>query len=239
MFDKFKKFIVSPFRNAANINRSVMIDYLKTLRGKFLELGPGDAPLLENLKQVKVKDKFVIEFKEASSYCRNLGYECLEQDMGKEKWRLEDNSIDVVISSQCLEHIPNTDHVMEEVHRVLRPGGHFLVSVPNQAALAYILMMLFTLNPPMNMVSDRYYGLGNMFSTRRWQKSAEYGTKGHGHLRLFATRAMNDLLKIYGFRVISNHGGTWGVPFVGRFLAKIFPYYGLFTIVLAEKNKIK
>jgi len=96
-------------------------------------------------------------------------------------------------------------------------------------------MMLFTINPPMNMVSDRYYGLGNVFSTKRWKKSAKYGTEGHGHLRLFATRAMNDLLRIYGFKVISNHGGTWGISFIGKFLAKIFPFYGLYTIVLAEK----
>jgi SAM-dependent methyltransferase len=236
MFDKLKNILAAPFREAANINRSVMRDYLRPMKGKFLELGPGKAPLLESLKQVKVRDKFVIEFKEVSSYCRSLGYTCLEQDLGKERWNLESNSIDVVVSSQCLEHIPNTDHVMEESYRVLKPGGYFLVSVPNQAALVYILMMLFTINPPMNMVSDKYYGLGNVFSTHRWGRAAEYGTQGHGHLRLFATRAMNDLLGIYGFKVISNHGGTWGIPLIGKFLAKIFPYYGLFTIVLAEKK---
>jgi len=236
MFDKLKKYLASPFQNAAHINREVIKDYLGLLKGRFLELGPGNAPLLESLNHVKVRDKYVVEFKGVSSYCHKLGYTCLDQDMGKEKWKLKDNSMDVVVSSQCLEHIPNTDHVMEEVYRVLKPGGHFLVSVPNQAALAYVFMMLFTINPPMNMVSDRYYGLGNVFSTKRWEKSAEYGTEGHGHLRLFATRAMNDLLRIYGFKVISNHGGTWGIPFIGKFLAKIFPFYGLYTIVLAEKK---
>jgi SAM-dependent methyltransferase len=239
MFDKFKKYLASPFQNAAHINRGVMRDYLRPLKGKFLELGPGNTPLLKNLNHVKAKNKYVIEFKEVSSYCHKLGYTCLDQDMGKEKWNLKDNSIDVVVGSQCLEHIPDTDHVISEAHRVLKPGGLLLLTVPNQAALAYILMMLFTINPPMNMVSDKYYGLGNVLSTRRWEKSAEYETKGHGHLRLFATRAMNDLLRIYGFKVISNHGGTWGIPFAGKFLAKIFPYYGLFTIVLAKKVTVK
>jgi len=47
---------------------------------------------------------------------------------------------------------------------------------------------------------------------------------------------MNDLLKIYGFKIIRNHGGTWGIPLIGQILAKRFPYYGLFTIVLAQKK---
>jgi len=88
----------------------------------------------------------------------------------------------------------------------------------------------------MNMVSDDYYGLGNPLSCRRWQKTEESETDGHGHLRLFATRAMKDLLKVYGFLVLDNHGGTWGIPILERFLAKHFPYYGLLTIVLAEKQ---
>lgn len=97
-------------------------------------------------------------------------------------------------------------------------------------------MIMFTFNPPMNMVSNRNHYLGNVFSTRRCHKSVEYGTEGYRNLRLFSTRSMNDLLKIYGFKVIKDNGGTWGIPFVARLLAKIFPYYGLFTIVLEEKK---
>ena len=55
--------------------------------------------------------------------------------------------MDVVVSSQVLEHIPDTDHVIAEARRVLRTGGKFLVSVPNQAAIAYIVLILLTLNP--------------------------------------------------------------------------------------------
>jgi len=236
MVEKLKKVLAAPFQKAALINRQVMLNYLRPMKGKFLELGAGQAPLLEYLFHIGPQNKYVIDLPGMTAYCQQIGYNCWEQDIGKENWPLKDNSIDVIVSSQCLEHIPETDHVLEEVHRVLKPEGYFLVSVPNQAALAYIIMMLLTINPPMNMVSDKYYGLGNVFSTRRWQKSAEFNSKGHGHLRLFATRAMNDLLKIYGFKIIRNHGGTWGIPLIGQILAKIFPYYGLFTIVLAQKK---
>lgn len=141
--------------------------------------------------------------------------------------------MDVVVSSQCLEHIPNTDHFISESYRVLREGGAFIVSVPNQGALVFILMMLMTWNPTMNEVSNCYIGLGNPFSTNRFKRRMNYS--GYTHLRLFTIRAMQDLLTVYNFKVIKKHGGTWGIPVIGEFLAKIFPYYGLFTIVMAKK----
>lgn len=136
-----------------------------------------------------------------------------------------------VVASMVLEHIPDTDFVFQEIYRVLRPGGGVLINVPNQGALVYVLMLLFTLNPPMNMVSNNYYGLGNPFSKIRYKE-----TRGYGHLRLFATRAMKDLLHVYGFKADYIHGGTWGVPLLGKFLAKIFPYWGVCTIVHAQKQ---
>jgi len=230
-----KQLLAKPFRDSARVNREVMLRMLRPLTGRFLELGPGSAPLLDQLPHVALADKLVIEFPGVIDCCREKGFTCFPQDLGADRWAVPDASVDVVLSSQVLEHIPNTDHVMQEVWRVLRPGGHVLVSVPNQTALAYILMMLLTINPPMNMVSDRYYGLGNPLSSRRFQHSAEFGTAGHGHLRLFAMRAMCDLMKVYGFTVTARHGGTTGLPLLGRWFARLAPYYGLFTIVLARK----
>jgi len=41
-----------------------------------------------------------------------------------------DNSFDVVICSELLEHVPNPPEVLSEVYRVLRPGGLLLICVP-------------------------------------------------------------------------------------------------------------
>ena len=230
-----KSLLARPFRCSAAANRAVVLGFLRPLTGRILELGPGAAPLLDHLPGVAADDKWVIEFPEVMAYCRAKGYRCLEQDLSRERWNLDDGLVDVVVSSQVLEHVPDTDHVMLETRRVLKPRGHVLVSVPNQTALAYVVMMLLMINPPMNMVSDRYYGLGNPLSTRRFSRSAEFGTAGHGHLRLFAMRAMLDLLKVYGFVTVRKHGVTWGLPLLGNGLGRLFPYYGLFTVVLARK----
>ena len=43
---------------------------------------------------------------------------------------LADNSIDTVICTQALEHVDRAEEAMAEVRRVLRPGGHLVLTVP-------------------------------------------------------------------------------------------------------------
>lgn len=44
-----------------------------------------------------------------------------------------DSSVDLVYSGQSIEHVTPEDgqHVLEEVHRILRPGGHIGIDTPN------------------------------------------------------------------------------------------------------------
>lgn len=48
-----------------------------------------------------------------------------------EKLPLGDHSFDLVLSSQVFEHIEKHELAAQEVARVLRPGGHALISVPH------------------------------------------------------------------------------------------------------------
>lgn len=43
---------------------------------------------------------------------------------------LPDNSIDVLLTPHVLEHVPNTTRALEEIFRVLAPGGRMYLQVP-------------------------------------------------------------------------------------------------------------
>jgi SAM-dependent methyltransferase len=44
---------------------------------------------------------------------------------------LADGSVDVVLCTQVIEHIPEPGLVVQEIHRILRRGGRLLLSVPS------------------------------------------------------------------------------------------------------------
>ncbi|GAB1254831.1 hypothetical protein Defa_23180 [Desulfovibrio sp. TH_2024_36128] len=43
---------------------------------------------------------------------------------------LDDASIDSVLSTQTLEHVPNPEQIVTEWARILRPGGQLLLTMP-------------------------------------------------------------------------------------------------------------
>lgn len=45
---------------------------------------------------------------------------------------LPDASFDLVVSFQVIEHLPNIGGYLDEIRRVLRPGGEFLCATPNR-----------------------------------------------------------------------------------------------------------
>jgi SAM-dependent methyltransferase len=64
-------------------------------------------------------------------------------DAEKDRFPYEDGSFATVLCCELVEHLPSDPmHMMSEIHRILRPGGHLVLSTPNvvsMRALAGIL----------------------------------------------------------------------------------------------------
>jgi SAM-dependent methyltransferase len=73
-------------------------------------------------------------------------------------WRLpfEDASFDVVVSCGVLEHVPEEDASLEEIHRVLRPRGLFLIyNLPQRFGYTELIVRAFKLG----YTHERRYGV--------------------------------------------------------------------------------
>lgn len=70
-----------------------------------------------------------------------LGIETRWADV-EEPLPFEDESFDVVVAGEILEHLRDPRSVVAEIRRVLRPGGSFVGSVPNFFRLKNRLAML-------------------------------------------------------------------------------------------------
>ena len=49
----------------------------------------------------------------------------------------EDNSVDIVRSSHCFEHLENIVTLMEDIHRLLKPGGILEFTVPHVSNIGF------------------------------------------------------------------------------------------------------
>lgn len=49
----------------------------------------------------------------------------------------QNNSIDIIRSNHCLEHLSNTLKVMEEIHRILKPNGIAEITVPHVSNIGF------------------------------------------------------------------------------------------------------
>jgi SAM-dependent methyltransferase len=65
---------------------------------------------------------------EAIRFCRLRGMENVQQASGP--FPFEDGEFDLVTALDVLEHVPDDRGMLDEIRRVLAPGGHFLGTVP-------------------------------------------------------------------------------------------------------------
>ncbi|MDA8320109.1 MAG: class I SAM-dependent methyltransferase [Actinomycetota bacterium] len=104
--------------------------------------------------------------------------------------------IDVVILGEVIEHLADTDAAIEEIRRVLRPGGSLLVSTPNLAAWYNRALLAAGIQPVFSEVSLR-----SVFGRP--------GSQVAGHLRMFTRRALVEFLAAYGLVTVRVTGASY------------------------------
>lgn len=109
-----------------------------------LDLGAGRGRDLLNLKAcfpeaslqgIECYPEYIVDLKSKGVAVHSLNLE-------SEKIPVPDESIDLIVVNQVLEHTKEIFWILHESTRILRTGGHIIVGVPNLASLHNRLLLL-------------------------------------------------------------------------------------------------
>src|SRR3989344_7319378 len=118
------------------INRERLESIIKLLdknkKIKILDAGCGEGHLLEKIFNKGYKNLYGADITKIAleSAKKRVKAKFFLQDLGK--LRFKDNFFDVVICTEVIEHIENYKKVINELKRVLKKNGLFIITFPNE-----------------------------------------------------------------------------------------------------------
>jgi SAM-dependent methyltransferase len=169
--------------------------------GRLLDIGCGYGGLSKLVGEVVGADEVHgIDIDEAvMEEARGKGVQSVVVDVGAQPLPYPDGHFDVVMSLGMMDYLRTFDDMVQEVHRVLRPGGHVLVALPNLGSWHNRAMLLFGYQP--RDVEISHHTLAGV--PRRFYR----GEEPAGHIHTATVRAFSELMAFHGFRTARISGG--------------------------------
>ncbi|VVE49523.1 class I SAM-dependent methyltransferase [Pandoraea anhela] len=109
---------------------------------------------------------------------------------------IESGSVDTVILQEVIEHLPNHLSALQEICRILKPGGELFLTTPNRSSLASKLAYLF-------FESEILRGTPPSAMESVWGESG--GRTYYGHLFLMGAQQLRTLSMLAGFSSMEVH----------------------------------
>jgi len=149
--------------------------YFRTVKlvenGRYLDVGCGIGyfPLVMKYLGMKPYGVEPADFDQelSKNYSLNISNGTLDEA------KYENEYFDVITLNHVLEHVPNPSETMEELYRILKPGGYLIIAVPVKDSLA-------------SKVFGKYW---SQIDTPR-------------HLYLFSTKILKQYAKKYNFDIL-------------------------------------
>ncbi len=111
--------------------RAIVHDFIERLvePGKVLDIGAGTGKILSELKDKGWQIMGIDGEKEAVKWSKKRGVKIMQACLEK-KLPFKENSFDLVLSLDVLEHLGKDSNALKEINRVLKPKGIALITVP-------------------------------------------------------------------------------------------------------------
>jgi methionine biosynthesis protein MetW len=220
-------------RGYSETNRNNILSLVKEDQtSRFVDLGCDEGSLtLEVSEKIGAKSVFGLEKNPANlADCYEKGICVIVGDLDR-GIPFKNSSFDIILSNQVIEHVCNTDLLLREIHRILKPEGYAIISTNNISSWTNIVAMLFGKQPFPNHPSDEIL-TGRFLSKDELLPSATFS-----HRRIFSFPALSGLLKYHHFEIIEKKGSCfypfWG--FIEKFFSYILPIYSAYIIMKVKK----
>jgi SAM-dependent methyltransferase len=159
-----------------------------------LDVGCGDGRLLLCLRD-RFREFVGLEYSRSrlDQACANLASLPFRPVLGsaEDMSEIAAQSIDVIVSADVIEHVPDVYRAAGEMHRVLKPGGVAVINTPNIAFIKKRLLLAMGRFPSTSQPNE---GLGSdiLFDG--------------GHLHYFTFRSLSLLLAKAGLEIVRHTG---------------------------------
>ena len=185
-----------------------------------LDLGCGSGALGHELLRRRLVGFYVgIDVaSQALNMARTADLTVVKADVSK-RLPLATGWADLIYAAEIIEHVFDTDRFVQEMKRLLKPGGRIVLTTPNAASLGRRLLLAMGRNPYLEFAA---------------------GPHDAGHIRYFLSGTLHDVCARNGLNVTSLESDYVNFHSSGRWhserLASLFPTLGRSLIAQCKKR---
>lgn len=190
-----------------------------------LDLGCADGSFIAKAGEILNAIPYGLDLDKATiDEAIGLGVKAVSHDLSQ-VLPYKDKTFDLIFALEVIEHLFDTDFFVEEIYRVLKPGGYLILSTPNLASLNNRLRLL----------------LGS------YPKYLEFSQSGAGHIHLYTLPVLIGQLKQANFKIKTATSPNFLCPLITKsyfpkplrdfcmFIGDLFPRLGSHLLIVAEK----
>jgi 2-polyprenyl-3-methyl-5-hydroxy-6-metoxy-1,4-benzoquinol methylase len=174
----------------------------------FLDLGCDNGEItMKMAREIRTKNIIGIDIvTDRIKIAKKKGIKTIESNLNR-VLPIASKTVSVVHANQVIEHVGDVDLFLEEICRVLKPGGYAIISTENASSWCNILALILGWQMfSLTNISSKTLGVGNPLAFHRDEKITLNSWK---HKTIFSYLGLIEFVEAWGFEVEAVRGAGY------------------------------